>query len=337
MNTVWLSPCVTYNASMSTQNTPNTAPNSAPNTAPNTTIPLVATSVLSTHLGLLGMAVLWGASWPAGKLLALAASPMHAAAWRFSVACIALLLWLAIANKGLPRLSMRQTLGMILGGAVGVFGYAYFFMYGLQSVPAGRASLVVTLNPVMTTLGAAIIFGERMNRKIAIGMVMAFLGGLIVLTHGAPWKLFAGEMGHGEWLLLGCAVAWSAYSLLGKKLLQGVPALTATTYTACAGLVLLWAAALIFEPAQSPWGLGLETHGAIAFLGLGATVLAYVWYFKGIAALGAGTAASYISLVPVFGVLSSVLYLHESVDASLLIGGALAVAGVVWMNKARTP
>jgi drug/metabolite transporter (DMT)-like permease len=73
----------------------------------------------------------------------------------------------------------------------------------------------------------------------------------------------------------------------------------------------------------------------IAFLGLGATVLAYVWYFKGIAQLGAGTAASYISLVPVFGVLSSVLYLGEAVDASLLVGGALAIAGVITMNLAR--
>ncbi len=281
------------------------------------------------------MAVLWGASWPAGKILSLAASPMYAAAWRFSVAVIALLVWLIAANKGLPKLSVKQTLGMILGGAVGVFAYAYFFMYGLQSVAAGRASLVVTLNPVLTTLFAALIFGERFNSKIALGMVLAFVGGIVVLTHGQPLKLFAGELGKGEWLLLGCALSWSAYTLLGKKLLQGLPALTATTYTACAGLVLLWAAALVFEPAQSLWVQHIEVLGAAVFLGLGATVLAYVWYFKGIAELGAGTAASYISLVPVFGVLSSVFYLNESVDSSLLLGGALAVAGVVLMNRAR--
>jgi drug/metabolite transporter (DMT)-like permease len=296
---------------------------------------MVQSKLFNTHLGLLGMAILWGASWPAGKILAQAGPPMHAAAWRFSVAVIALLVWLVIANKGLPKLSIKQALGMIAGGAVGVFGYAYCFMYGLQSVPAGRASLVVTLNPVMTTLMAALIFGERFNRRIALGMMLAFVGGIIVLTHGEPWKLFSGELGKGELLLLGCAIAWSSYTLMGKKLLQGVPALTATTYTSCAGLVLLWAAALAFEPSISPLGLRGEVHGAIAFLGLGATVLAYVWYFKGVADLGASTAASYISLVPVFGVLSSVLYLGESVDASLLVGGALAVAGVVLMNQSR--
>ena len=64
-------------------------------------------------------------------------------------------------------------------------------------------------------------------------------------------------------------------------------------------------------------------------------MLAYAWYFRGVAVLGAGTAASYISLVPLFGVASSVLVLGESLDASLLVGGALAVLGVVLTNRAR--
>ncbi|MCX8006345.1 MAG: DMT family transporter, partial [Burkholderiaceae bacterium] len=54
-----------------------------------------------------------------------------------------------------------------------------------------------------------------------------------------------------------------------------------------------------------------------------------VWYNEGIAALGAGTASSYISLVPVFGVASAVLLLGEALDASLWIGGSLCIAGVV--------
>jgi drug/metabolite transporter (DMT)-like permease len=64
-------------------------------------------------------------------------------------------------------------------------------------------------------------------------------------------------------------------------------------------------------------------------------VLAYVWYNEGIAKLGAGVASSYISVVPVFGVIASTLLLYEPIDASLLIGGALAVTGIIWMNYAR--
>jgi drug/metabolite transporter (DMT)-like permease len=74
---------------------------------------------------------------------------------------------------------------------------------------------------------------------------------------------------------------------------------------------------------------------SLLFLTLAATVLAYAWYFRGVAELGAGTAASYIALVPVFGVGSSALVLGERLDASLLVGGALAIAGVVVTNRAR--
>jgi drug/metabolite transporter (DMT)-like permease len=146
----------------------------------------------------------------------------------------------------------------------------------------------------------------------------------VVLTHGAPWALFSGELGLGELLLLGCVVCWSGYTLLGKKLLGGIDALTTTTVTAGFGLVLMILAAGSFEGGA-----------ALVFLAAGATVLAYAWYFEGVKALGAGAASAYISLVPVFGVLFATLGLGEAVDASLLVGGLLVVTGMLVMNRAR--
>jgi drug/metabolite transporter (DMT)-like permease len=92
---------------------------------------------------------------------------------------------------------------------------------------------------------------------------------------------------------------------------------------------------------DGPAGLAAPVHAsalvwlALAFLTAGATVLAYAWYFEGVARLGAGGASAYISLVPVFGVGSSVLLLGEELGASLWMGSALAVGGVVVMQRAR--
>jgi drug/metabolite transporter (DMT)-like permease len=292
---------------------------------------------LTTHLYLLGMAALWGASWPAGKVLVQAQGvlPMHAAMWRFVLSCLILLIWLTISNRGLPRLSVKQVMSMILAGTIGVFGYSYCFMAGLATVPAGRASLVVAFNPVVTMLCAALLFGEKLTGKIILGMVCGLAGGLVVMSHGAPWKLFTGGIGSGELLLFGCVLTWSTYTLLGKKLLQGIPPLTAITYTSCVGAIMLSIAAYTLEPTTSPWSLTGEVQSMIVFLALGATVLAYVWYFKGIATLGAATAASYIGLVPVFGVLCSVWYLNETADISLLAGGTMAIVGVFLMNHTK--
>jgi drug/metabolite transporter (DMT)-like permease len=213
-----------------------------------------------------------------------------------------------------------------------------FFMLGLKHVAAGRAALVVTTNPVVTTLVAAWWFGERLNWRIVSGMALAAAGAVVVMTHGAPWTLLAGSVGKGELLLLGCVATWVAYTLIGRRLLVGIDALTTTTVTAGFGLVMLVAAAFVFEgpvAVASPLAASATTWVALGFLAAGATVVAYAWYFEGVAALGAGAAAGYISLVPVFGVLFATLWLGEQVDASIAVGGVLAVAGMALMNLAR--
>ncbi len=238
-----------------------------------------------------------------------------------------------------PRLTRQQWLGLALAGAIGVAGYAVFFMMALQRVEASRAAVVVTTNPVFTTLLAAWLFKEKFNTRIALGMLCALVGAATVLTHGAPWQVFTGGVGLGEWLLVGCIATWVGYTLIARALLGGIDSLAATAITSVIGTLLLWALALTVDGApvvvSSITSLSAAGWLSMIFLAVGSTVLAYAWYFRGVAELGAGTAASYISLVPVFGVASSVLVLGESLDASLLVGGALAVAGVVLTNRAR--
>lgn len=291
------------------------------------------------HAGLLGMALMWGASWPAGRVFALAMPPLSGSAWRLSIAAVLLLAWMAWRHRAWPRLSRRQWSGLAAGGAIGVAGYAVFFMMALQRVEASRAAVVVTTNPVFTTLLAAWLFKEALNTRILLGLACAVAGAATVLTHGAPWKLFTGEVGLGEWLLLGCIASWVAYTLIGRRLMAGIDALTATAVSAALGTLLLWGIAFAFEGAGVAWHsiVALDAAGwaAMLFLAIGSTVLAYAWYFSGVAALGAGTASSYISLVPVFGVASSALVLGERIDVSLAAGGALAVLGIVINNRAR--
>jgi drug/metabolite transporter (DMT)-like permease len=284
------------------------------------------------------MALLWGGSWPAGRVVAQQMPPLSSSAWRFSIAVACLLLWMG-ATRGWPRLSGRQWAGLAAAGAVGVFGYAAFFMAALQLVEAGRAAVVVTTNPVFTTVLAAWLFKERFNARIAAGLLLAVIGAATVLTRGAPWQLFAGAMGLGEWLLIGCIATWTGYSLMGKRLMAGIDSLTATTMSAVFGCGLLWLAAAVFEgPARAATALGLLTPAgwwSMVFLAIGSTVLAYAWFYRGIEVLGAGVASSYISLVPVFGVAGAAVFLGERLDVSLLVGGALAIAGVVFANRAR--
>lgn len=293
------------------------------------------------HLRLLGMAVIWGASWPWGRIVAQTMPPLTAAALRFLLAGSALTVWLLYANRGvapLKRLSGGQWLGLTAAAASGICAYAVFFMYGLQSVAAGRASVVVALNPVLTLLLAAWLFRERLNAGILLGMLLAVSGALTAITKGDPLQVFRGGIGMGEMLLFGCVASWSAYTLIGRKMLKGIDALTATTVATVLGsLMLLLAASQIEGVAGWRQVLAAPLSGwfSVAALAFGATTLAYSWYFSGVQRLGVGVAAAYIVLVPIFGILSSALLLGEPLHASLAWGGLLAAGGMMLMNVAR--
>lgn len=289
------------------------------------------------------MAALWGASWPWGRVVAQSMPPLAAAGLRFLLASAVLLLWLHRTGRlpALRALQPRQWAGLACAAAVGVLGYSVFFLLALQSVPAGKAAMVVALNPVLTLLFAVLLFRERVNALMGLGVALAVGGALHALSGGAwgsLWTGASGTSGMGELLLLGCAGCWVAYTLLGRSVLTRVDALTTTTVTACIGAVLLLCASAVLEGREAWARLPAAPAAAwysLAALALGATTLAYAWYLNGVKVLGAGAAAAYLSLVPLFGMLFSSLWLGEPLTASLLAGGAMAIAGMLLMHQGR--
>lgn len=294
---------------------------------------------LRIHLQLLGMAILWGASWPWGRVVAQAMPTFVASSMRFFIAIIPLVIWLYAANRFryAKKLRPNQWLGLFLTALLGVFGYSTFFIWGLKYVPAGQATVIVATNPVFTTIFAIWLFKEKWNKWVANGMAIAVAGSLLAMTKGEPTQMLT-NFGFGQLLLLGALVCWVAYTLLARKVLVGIDSLTATTISSIFGFLLLFIGALIAENWQD-WAvvftLDQSTWFSLLGLALGATVLAYAWYFDGVKYLGAGNAAAYIILVPILGILFSAIWLNEQVDSSLLIGGTLAVSGLGIMHWGR--
>ena len=286
------------------------------------------------------MAALWGASWPLGKVVAQAMPPLAASSLRFILASIVLFVWLYRSGrmKGLLALNIWQLVGMGCASTVGVLGYSVFFLLSLKSLPAGKAAMVVALNPVLTMFFAVLLFRESVNWVMGTGVVLAVTGALYALTDGSLNSLQPGQSGMGQLLLLGCAGCWVAYTLIGRMVLATADSLTTTTVTSAIGAVLLFISSMVLEGPAAWKGLLDAPAGAwlsIVALAFGATAAAYAWYLNGVKVLGAGSAAAYMSLVPLFGILFSSLWLGEALTISLLSGAALAISGMLLMNLGR--
>ncbi|MEO8507432.1 MAG: DMT family transporter [Betaproteobacteria bacterium] len=284
------------------------------------------------YAALVVMAVCWGGAFIGGRIAVAEMTPLAAALWRYVIATIALLAVAFALERGLPRLAARQWLAVALLGATGVVMFNLFFMYGLARVPASRGSLIMALNPAITLLGAVLFLHERLTRNKVFGIVVALAGVAIVLSHGNPADLVRGSVGVGEVVLFGCPIAWAAYTLIGKRMLTGISAIAVTTYAALTGTAML-AVLAAFSGDLLPPVASLRAWMAIAFVGLFGTALAFVLFYEGVRTIGPARTSVFINLVPVAAIVFGVLLLGEPLDASMLVGGALVIAGVLLLNR----
>jgi drug/metabolite transporter (DMT)-like permease len=280
------------------------------------------------------VAAIWGSTFIAGRVVSAEMSATTAAFGRFLIATLALVVLVLVKEHGLPRLSLRQWMAFTLLGALGVAVYAFLFMYGLQTVTASRGSLIMALVPAATMLGGALFLHEPLTRPRVLGVALALVGVAVELGGGNPLKLFTGPIGYGEVALFGCVVAWSAYTLLGKRIMgDGMSPLAATTCAALTGTAILFVACAVTGDLAIPnatWKGWLS----LAFMGVLGTAIAYTWFFDGVKAIGPARAAVFINLVPVVAITLGVALLGERLDLSMVAGAALVISGVWIINRA---
>lgn len=298
---------------------------------PNPPVPLIHAR---TYLLLVLASVFWGGTFVAGRLLAPHLEPAASAFFRFVLATLMLLAWLYWQHRGLPAVSRRQAGALLLLGASGVLSYNLMFFAGLETVEAGRAALIIAANPVLIAVASAFLFKEPLGVVRVLGVALSLAGAVAVIGRGELMGLLRQGVGDGELLLLGCVISWVVYTLLGRRMLHSLSPLLAVSYASLAGTLMLGVAfasdgGVSLAPLTEP-----TVWLSLLYLSLCGTVLAFVWFYAGVKAIGAARAAQFINLVPVSGVLLGVLLLDEPLTWSLLLGGALVLGGL-WLTNAR--
>lgn len=291
---------------------------------------------VSTYLKLICVALFWGGTFIAGRIVAKEIPHLIAAAGRFLVASILLLLLAWRMEGGLPKLNRQQVHATFALGATGIFLYNICFFAALERMPAGRSALFVALNPIVTALALALLFQEKLGVKKWLGIALAFVGAAIVISRGdilGAAHDISRSVGPGELFMLCAVCAWAAYTIIGRHALTGLTPIAATTYAALWGLLLLSLGALFQLPQLERSHLTLPVLASIAYLGIFGTVIGFVWYYEGVKTIGPSRTAVFNNLVPVFGISFGALLLGEPILASMVIGGLLVIAGVSLTNR----
>lgn len=297
----------------------------------------------TVYLRLLVTVTFWGSAFAASKVVTEAVPATVGAALRFGLGALVMTLILRLrpgSRAGVPRGSWP---GVIVLGLIGVAAYNLLFFWGLALARASDGSMIIpTLSPAITVLLAALFLKDRLTWQKVIGLALAGAGSVVFfsstyLASGADSRRLLGDM-----LFLGAALCWSAYTLLGKRVMERMDPLAATAYAAQAGAPVLLLIALP-EILRVDWlSLGSGFWLNILYLAVAPTAVANWFWYHGVKGVGPARASSFMYLVPVSGLTLAALLLDDVPAWTQLAGVALMILGVAVINsrgelRASTP
>lgn len=277
------------------------------------------------HGAALATILVWGSTFVVTKILLGALTPTQVLVIRFLAAGV---LMVPFARGFFRWAGAKTEVLWLAAGFTGVTAYYLAENLALARTQATDVGLIVTAIPLLTVLAARWAGPGTRGRKGAwAGSVLAAAGGLAVLANG--WNL--GLDLWGDLAAFGAALAFTAYSLVIRRLPEGTPALVTVARS------FFWGAALALPVLAFDGGwpraevLGSPgVLGSLGFLVVAASGAAYALWNRAIRVLGPVKTNHYIYVVPLVNTALGALVLGEPVTVLTAAGGLLIVGGVVW-------
>ncbi len=274
-------------------------------------------------LSVLGAVVLWSSSYVVTKVGVVDIPPLTFAAIRFVVAA-ALMGGLALTGRRLKPVPTKDLLRLALGGLLGITAYFSLQNLGVQRTSAADATLLVASFPVITLLLEILFRKAKVHVMQVAGIALAIAGIYLVIdltaTKAAPHRL------EGNLLLLATGLAWALYNFATQDVVQRYPTFTVIFWQTLFGMAALLPLALTEVQLWQPLSMtGLL--GAV-YLGVFCSTAAFLLYGYALKSLTPGLAVNLLNLVPVFGLIFAVIFLHEKVGVVQIFGGLIVIAGV---------
>ena len=284
---------------------------------------------LSAFLLLAFASLLWSGNWVTGRALRDAFDPVSLNFWRWVIAALVLAPF-ALREVVRKRELIRRHAGILLLLAfTGVALFQSLVYLGLRTTTAINAVLLNSSAPLFMLLCSWFLERERASPRQVAGMLISLAGILMILSRGELGILLELEFHAGDaWILLAMP-AWGAYSVLLKRRPAELGALAFVFVIAVAGVLLL-APLYAVQAARAAfaWPTLPEVLGVL-YIGLAASVIAFICWNRGVAIVGANAAGFTLHLLPAFGTVLAIVFLGEAFGAFHAVGIATILAGVM--------
>jgi len=198
----------------------------------------------------------------------------------------------------------------------------------LQTATAMNTVLLNAMTPVFIALLAGLIFGERMRPRQIVGVMISFIGLVFIITRGNPRILLRLQFSSGDPWTLAAGLSWALYSVLLRRRPPEMDPIAFLTLLIAFGVASLTPVYVWEISTVGGFALSATSLASLVYVCVFPSVLAYIFWNRGVAAIGPNRAGIFFHLMPVFSILLAAVFLDERLQAFHLLGMALIFTGI---------
>jgi drug/metabolite transporter (DMT)-like permease len=283
---------------------------------------------------LLALAVLfWAGNWVMARALRFDVPPVALAFWRWTIAFVILL----PLSAGALRTQWRQVLFAwkplcLLALLATVLQHIPIYI-GLKYTAATNGALLNATSPIFIILLSRIFLGDRLNLQAITGILISFAGVLWVVTRGNITVLTTFNFNVGDlWVLL-ATLSWAGYTVCLRWRPAKLDPLVFLVSIAAIGVVAMTPLYALEIVSGVTMKVNTASLLGIAYVGMFASVLSYIFWNRGVEQVGPGRAGAFMYLMPVFTATLSMVLLGEALRYYHAIGIVLIFAGIYLSSR----
>ena len=282
-------------------------------------------------LALMGAPLFWAGNYVVGAAAVETIDPVSLVWLRWVIAVVPLLALAQWVERPDWRALLRQWPWIVGLSALGMIGYTWLLYVALEHTPPFNASLINAFNPALIVLMAVLILGDRMTVRKVVGVAVALVGVLVVISGGDIAAVFRTGVGTGELFMVSAVCVWTAYTITGR-MSPTLPPVSSTALQAVVAVVVMASVTFAMGGPTLPPSSG--SLWALLFIAVFPSVLSYLLWNRALQVIPASSAGVFMNLVTVYVAAFTVLS-GGRITVPEVVGGVLVITGVVLTNVQR--
>ncbi len=276
----------------------------------------------------------WSANVVVARAVTGSVPPIGLAFWRWLVssALMALIAWRHVRRDWPVIVRHRRILFGL--AALGIATFNTLVYMGLRFTTAINGVLMQTTMPVWIVGLSWLFFRETITRRQVPGIVVSFIGTLVIVARGDLAALVRLRLNWGDTLVLIAVIAYAAYTTLLRRR-PPIHPLSFLAVTFAGGALLLLPLYLWEHVTVQAMPLNRTTLLAVGYIAIFPSILAYLCYNRGVELVGANRAGLFIHLMPVFGSGLALIFLNEKIQWFHGLGVLLILGGIGLASRGR--